>query len=236
MVERQRWEYRDREETWSVLVTGGRRDPADDGIYTRFEEFAERLRLAVIQGSRTPGRAFPRWGGGDALHGTVAWYWDASGGFIPAAPDTWNAQVAYLVFPRITSSPRIDRRATTRFADRTHHISTLPVADQIRELQTSLSVNKSELARILRASRPTVHDWLDDGQPNPGNASRIRTLRRILRESRVTPANPLFPRFVRSALEPGGRALLDVLVEETIDEAAVRSAVGRAKALGDAFD
>ncbi len=190
---------------------------------------------AGIQGSRTPGRAAPSWGGGDAPHGTVAWYWDASGGFIPAASDTWNAQVAFLVFPRITSSPRIDRRAM-RFADRTHHISTLPVADQVRELQTALSVNKSELARILRVSRPTVYDWLDDGQPNPGNVSRIRTLRRMLRESRVTPANPLFPRFVRSALEPGGRALLDVLAEETIDEAAVRSAVGRAKALGDAID
>ncbi len=46
MVERQRWEYRNREETWSVLVT------QDDVIlqttaYTRFEEFSERLRLAV---------------------------------------------------------------------------------------------------------------------------------------------------------------------------------------------
>ena len=124
----------------------------------------------------------------------------------------------------------------SRTPGRAFHISTLPVADQVRELQTSLSVNKSELARILRVSRPTVYDWLDDGQPNPANVSTIRTLRRILRESRVTPANPLFPRFVRSALEPGGRALLDVLAEETIDEAAVRSAVGRAKALGDAID
>ena len=46
MVEQQRWEYRNREETWSVLVT------ADSVIlqttaYTRFEEFAERLQLAV---------------------------------------------------------------------------------------------------------------------------------------------------------------------------------------------
>ena len=166
---------------------------------------------------------------------TVAWYWDASGGFIPATPDTWNPQVAFLVFPRITSSPRIDRRATTRFAARSHHISTLPIADQVRELQTALSVNKSELARILRVSRPTVYDWLGGGQPNADNVTRIRTLLRLVGESRVTPANPLFPRLVRSAVEPGGRPLLDVLAEETIDEAAVRIAVGRAKGLGDAI-
>ena len=124
---------------------------------------------AGIQDSRTPGRAAPRWGGGDAPRGTVGWYWDASGGFIPGTPDTWNPQVAFLVFPRITSSPGIDRRATSRFAARSHHISTLPVADQVRELQTALSVNKSELARILRVSRPTVYDWLDDGRLNADN-------------------------------------------------------------------
>ena len=67
--------------------------------------------LTRIQDGRTPVRAAPRWGGGDALHGTAGWYWDASGGFIPGTPDTWNPQVAFLVFPRITSSPRIERRA-----------------------------------------------------------------------------------------------------------------------------
>ena len=103
--------------------------------------------FAGIQDGRTPGRAAPRWGGGDAPRGTVGWYRDASGGFIPGTPDTWNPQVAFLVFPRITSSPRIERRAMSRFAARSHHISTLPVADQVRELRTALSVNKSELAR-----------------------------------------------------------------------------------------
>ena len=46
MIEQQRWEYRNREETWSVLVT-------EDSVilqttaYTRFERFAERLQSAV---------------------------------------------------------------------------------------------------------------------------------------------------------------------------------------------
>ena len=111
----------------------------------------------------------------------------------------------------------------------------IPVAHQVWELQTALSVNKSELARILRVSGPTVYDWLDDGRPNADNVSRIQALLRLLRESRVTSANALFPRFVRSPLEPGGRPLLDVLAEETIDEAAARNAIERAKGLGDAI-
>ena len=176
-----------------------------------------------------------RWGRGDALRGTLGWYWDASGGFIPATPHTWNPQVAFLVFPRITSSPRIERRTTGAFTVRSHHISALPVAQQVRELQTALSVNKSELARVLRVSRPTIYDWLDDGQPNDANLSRIGTLLRLLRESRISSANPLFPRFVRAPLESGGRALVDVLVETTIDEAAARNAIRKAKALGDAI-
>ena len=188
--------------------------------------------LASTQDKRTVARAAPRWRG-DPSRGTEGWYWDASGGFIPVTPDTWNPRVAFLVFPRITSSSRIERRDIGRFAARFHHIPTLPVADQVRELQTALSINKSELARVLGVSRPTVYDWLDGGQPNADNVSRIRTLRRLLRESGVSSAEPLFPRFVRSAVEPGGQSLLDVLVEETIDEAAVRSAVERAKALGD---
>ena len=129
-----------------------------------------------------------------------------------------------------------NRRAVVRFAVPTHYISALSVADQVRELQAALSLNKSELARILRVSRPTVYDWLDDGQPNDDNLSRIWTLLRLLRESRVSPVNPLFPRFVRSPLEAGERPLLEALGEETIDEANLRSAIRRAKALGDAID
>lgn len=187
--------------------------------------------LARIEDARTTRRL-----GGDALRGTVGWYSDASGGFIPETPDTWNSQIAFLVFPRITSSPGIERRAVVRLNVPTHYISALSVADQVRELQTALSLNKSELARILRVSRPTIYDWLDDGQPNAENVSRIETLLRLLRESRVTPANPLFPRFVRSPLESGGRPLLEAMGEQTIDEANLRSAIRRAKALGDAID
>ena len=312
MVERQRWEYRNREETWSVLVT-------EDSVilqttaYTRFEEFAERLQFAVNTvlaesehdgfgvihrvGLRyidvvrpSAGKSFRSYLRRD-LHGVPdevfqpgrhLLHVESRGETVVGGdPGTMTVRIVqndrgHSLPPDLTAAaPKYSRSAgpgeLLTLIDMDHYVegtfdpdpewvvaracelhdhivetfhehvvtgevSTLPVADQVRELQTALSVNKSELARILRVSRPTVYDWLDDGRPNPDNVSRIRTLRRMLRESRVTRANPLFPRFVRYALEPGGRTLLDVLAEETIDEAAVRSAVGRAKALGDAID
>ena len=109
------------------------------------------------------------------------------------------------------------------------------IARQVRELQAALSINKSELSRILGVSRPTVYDWLDDGEPNADNRARIRTLMRLLAESGVSADNPLFPRFVRSALEPGNQILLDVLSEETIDEVTAKDLIRRAKAVGDAM-
>ena len=118
----------------------------------------------------------------------------------------------------------------------TQPISTLPIERQVRELQAAMSINKSELARILRVSRPTVYDWLDGGEPNADNRSRIRTLLRLVSESRVSANDPLFPRFVRSALEPGDRSLLELLGEEVIDEATAKHVIRRARALGGEMD
>lgn len=181
-------------------------------------------------------RATPSAGGGTVARGTLGWYGDASGGFFVKTLDEWNPRLAFLVFPRITSSSRIDRREIGRFLLDTQPIVTLPIARQVRELQAALSINKSELSRILGVSRPTVYDWLDDGEPNADNRARIRTLMRLLAESGVSANNPLFPRFVRSALEPGNQILLDVLSEETIDEATAKNLIRRAKAVGDAID
>ena len=150
--------------------------------------------------------------------GTLGWYGDASGGFFLETLDEWNPRLAFLVFPRITSSSRIDRRDIGRFGVDSRPIGALPIAWQVRELQAARSVNKSELARILRVSRPTVYDWLDGGEPNVDNRSRNGTLVRLVSESRVSANDPVFPRFVRSALELGERNLLELLGEERVDE------------------
>ncbi len=107
---------------------------------------------------------------------------------------------------------------------------------QVRELQAALSISRSELVRILRVSLPTIYDWLDGDEPSPDDRSRIRTLVGLLAECRVSARSPLFPRFVRSAIELGDRSLLELLREKVIDEVTVKGVIGRAKAMGDAID
>ena len=191
---------------------------------------------ARTHGPQTRTRPPSSWGDGSVVRGTLGWYGDASGGFFLKSLDEWNPRLAFLVFPRITSSSRIDRCDMGRFELETQHISTLPIARQVRELQAALSVNKSELARILRVSRPTVYDWLDGGEPKADNVSRIGALLRLVSGARVSAGSPLVPRFVRAALESGDRSLLELLGEEMIDEVAAKSVIRRAKALGDAVD
>ena len=71
----------------------------------------------------------------------------------------------FWCLPRIVSSSGIDRGEVGGFGVETRAIGALPIARQVRELQAALSVNESELARILRVSRPTVYDWLDGDEP-----------------------------------------------------------------------
>ena len=70
---------------------------------------------ARTHGPQTRTRPPSSWGGGSVVRGTLGWYGDASGGFFLKSLDEWNPRLAFLVFPRITSSSRIDRCDIGRF-------------------------------------------------------------------------------------------------------------------------
>ena len=110
----------------------------------------------------------------------------------------------------------------------------LSVVEQMQELQAVLSLNKSQLARILRVSRPALYEWFRGKEPNPPNTERLHMLLRCLVRARVSGASPLNARFVRQPAGLGGLALLELLTEERIDEDRVVSAIEEARALGDA--
>ena len=109
----------------------------------------------------------------------------------------------------------------------------LSIPEQMQELQAALSLNKSQLTRVLRVSRPALYDWFRGKEPNPAHASRLRALLRCLARARVSGASPLNARFVRRSGDLDGPALLDLLSEERIEEDRVVGAIEQARALGD---
>ena len=109
----------------------------------------------------------------------------------------------------------------------------LSVPEQMQELQAALSLNKSQLTRVLRVSRPALYEWSRGKAPNPASAGRLHDLLRCLARARVSGASPLNARFVRRPGDLDGPALLDLLSEERIDEDRVVGAIEQARALGD---
>ena len=107
-----------------------------------------------------------------------------------------------------------------------------PVVDQLKEVQAALSLNKSQLARILQVTRPTIYEWFEGKEPNPINRERIRTLLSILARNAVSGARPLNARFVRQPAGLAEPSLLDLLCEDRLDQERVARALERARSLG----
>ena len=105
--------------------------------------------------------------------------------------------------------------------------------ERVHELQAALSLDKSRIARLLRVTRPTLHDWLRAREPNAANAEQLRTLLRMLARAGVSGANPLNARFVRRPVGIQDPSLVDLLCEERIDEDRVVHVIGHARALAD---
>ena len=112
-------------------------------------------------------------------------------------------------------------------------IVALPVIEQVQELQAALSLNKAQLAGILRVTRPTLYDWLRGREPNPSNAGRLDTLLRILAQASVSSASPLNARFVARPVDIDALSLIELLGEESLDEDRVIRAIERSRALAD---
>ena len=109
----------------------------------------------------------------------------------------------------------------------------IPVVDQLKELRAALSLNKSQLARIMCVTRPTIYEWYEGKDPNAvpiANASA--PLLRVLKRSVVSGAMPLNARFIRQPIGPAEPSLLDLLSEHRLDQERVAHAVKRARDLG----
>jgi hypothetical protein len=126
--------------------------------------------------------------------------------------------------------PRAAQRVATEHS-RARELLTLSAGDQAREVLASLSLNRSQLAEILRIARPTLYDWLDGREPNAANSDRLLVLLRLLARAGVSSSDPLPPRFVRHPLNDEGVSLLDLLRSEDLDEERALALLGEARAL-----
>jgi hypothetical protein len=114
-----------------------------------------------------------------------------------------------------------------------HDIVTLSVIEQMQELLAALALNKSQLAQILRVTRPTMYDWFQGKEPNAANTDRLLALLRILARSSVSSATPLNARFVRQPMDIAGPSLIDLLSEDQLDEEPIVRAIEHVRSLAD---
>lgn len=113
-------------------------------------------------------------------------------------------------------------------------MATLDAAEQIREVLAALGLNKSLLATVLRVSRPTLYGWLEGTEPTPANADRIDQICGLLRDSGISTSAPLNTRFVRRAMAPEAKPLLELLSEETIENDRIAPLLQQARELSQA--
>ena len=144
------------------------------------------------------------------------------------------------LLPHVGSSPLIvDRRSVQRPPRIVTRLSaggleSLSVPDQLKELQAALSLNKSQLARILKVTRPTIYEWYEGKEPNATNSERIRILLLVLARGAVSGAKPLNARFVRQPMGLSEPSLLDLLYRDRLDQELLARALKRAREVGDA--
>jgi len=110
----------------------------------------------------------------------------------------------------------------------------LPVVEQMQELLVALSLNKTQLAEILRVTRPTMYDWFQGKEPNSANTDRLHALLRILTRASVLGSAPLNARFVRKPMELDSPSIIDLLSAEELDEERIVQALEQARTLGEA--
>ncbi len=90
--------------------------------------------------------------------------------------------------------------------------------------QHHLSLNMSDLAAVLRVSRPTIYAWLrNESDPQTHNIARMVLLHELARTWSAMSPHRLGVYLKRPALR--SRSVFDLLCEEHIDRSAVRDAL-----------
>ncbi len=105
----------------------------------------------------------------------------------------------------------------------------LSFSEQAAQVQEILSLNRSQLAEVLRISRPTLYAWIDGAAPNTQKCHRLLSLLRLISKAGVALPFHLHSRFVRHPLTEDGASLLDLAKQDALPEEALLQTIIRAK-------
>jgi hypothetical protein len=92
------------------------------------------------------------------------------------------------------------------------------------EVQRIFALNKTELARVCRVTRPTIYDWFSQKfEAEEENRARLAALFRIAQEQARDGLPPLSARVI-ARFDLGGASLVDLLAEEVLNQDRIRNA------------
>lgn len=102
-------------------------------------------------------------------------------------------------------------------------VPTLSVVDQVRQIEESLGLNRSQTAAALQVTRKTVYDWLDKGAnlSDSNTEDRLRKLAEIARAQTEDIGKYIGMNLQRPIV--GKLSLLKVLVADDIDVGLAKS-------------
>ena len=101
----------------------------------------------------------------------------------------------------------------------------MQISDMLQAIENVFGDSESDLAKMLRVSRPMIYHYRQGMEPSDENRQRIRTLAELAREWNGFPLNLL--KGLLKKEQPEGRSLLDFLSDSSLDVVALRHVVTR---------
>jgi uncharacterized protein YicC (UPF0701 family) len=156
----------------------------------------------------------------------------ANNDWLPVWHDLWSETLR-------TQSAREFSRTTTTFVI-CLTIEAFPVAStrlqsQVVEMLNAIEAlfgdSASDLAKILRVSRPMIYHYRDGMEPSPENKRRLHSLAELAWDWSPLVAQPL--KALLRARQPEGRTLLEFLSDAALDVVALRQVLHRNIATAD---
>lgn len=110
-----------------------------------------------------------------------------------------------------------------------------PIHEQVRSILVYFGLSKSDLAKILGITRPTLYAWLDEKiEPKSDNIVRLFGIYSIMDGSHKANGMSLFHAYVERPVADYSISLIEALSEPDMDVSLIRAMVEKIRAMTEA--